>query len=221
MDEADRQWEFLKLVTRPALVVAPSSFLHDIRANLEKFGIQDAVAQRDTGLIADWLIGAAMYQGISDANAEAYLAKHGLLRFADIEAALAQEPSCPKLRSYWHFADCGYRKGTSTCSEPTHLARCPLPLYPLRKGRLNQAAYSLFLFMRDICDGDLVGWIDQQLAAADQADAPDHAARMRHAVLDPIQNIAGFGPKVVSRPGPTCWSAQIRVAKGGSRPALR
>jgi hypothetical protein len=192
------QWDFLKRVKRPALVVAPPSFLDDIRANLETFGIQDAVAQRDTGAIADWLIGAAMYQGISDANAEAYVAKHGLIRFADIEAALAREPSCPKLRSYWHFSDCGYRKGTSTCSEPTHLTRCPLPLYPLRKGGLNQAAYSLFLFIRDICDGDLVGWIDQRLAAADRPDAPDRATRMRAALLEPMSEIYGVSNKVLS-----------------------
>jgi hypothetical protein len=31
-------------------------------------------------------------------------------------------------------------------------------------GGLNQMAYSLFLFMRDIAAGDLVGWINQQLA---------------------------------------------------------
>jgi hypothetical protein len=48
MDEADRQWDFLKRITRPALVVAPSSFLDDIRANLEMFGVQDAVARGDS-----------------------------------------------------------------------------------------------------------------------------------------------------------------------------
>src|SRR5205085_2789288 len=37
-----------------------------------------------------------------------------------------------------------------------------------RKGDLNQAAYSLLLFIRDLCDGDLVGWIDQRLATADE-----------------------------------------------------
>jgi hypothetical protein len=187
MDEADRQWEFLQRITRPALIVAPSSFLDDIRANLENFGIGDAVAQRETGPIANWVIGAAMYQGISDANAEAYVSKHGLLRFADIEAALAREPSCPKLRSYWHFANCGYRKGTSTCSKPRHFEHCPLPLYPMRKGSLNQTAYSLFLFVRDVCGGDLVGWIDARLAAVDQADAPDRSARMRAAILGPLR----------------------------------
>jgi hypothetical protein len=35
------------------------------------------------------------------------------------------------------------------CSQPRHFGGCPLPLHPLRKGGLNQAAYSLFLFLRD------------------------------------------------------------------------
>jgi hypothetical protein len=35
----------------------------------------------------------------------------------------------------------------------------------LRNGRLNQTAYSLFLFVRDVANGDLVQWIDDQLSA--------------------------------------------------------
>jgi len=42
----------------------------------------------------------------------------------------------------------------------------------MRNSRLNQTAYSLYLFVRDVADGDLVGWIDAPLArgrsAADQ-----------------------------------------------------
>jgi hypothetical protein len=81
-------------VTRPALIVAPPSFLDDIRASLERFEIPNAVALRDGAPIFRWLIGAAMYQGIADRSAESYLRKHGLIRFTDIEAALAREPSC-------------------------------------------------------------------------------------------------------------------------------
>jgi hypothetical protein len=47
-----------------------------------------------------------------------------------------------------------------TCAEPEHIDCCPLPSHDLRNGHLNQAAYSLFLFIRDIADGDLIGWID-------------------------------------------------------------
>src|SRR5262249_47256379 len=77
--------------------------------------------------------------------------------------------SCPKLQSYWHFHDCGYRKIAGTCNEPDHFPACPLPLHPLRNGRLNQTAYGLFLFIRDLADGDLVAWISE---LADPKPAP-------------------------------------------------
>ena len=55
----------------------------------------------------------------------------------------------------------------------------PLPRHDLRNGRLNQTAYSLFLFMRDLTGGDIVGWIDERLKAVDLARAPDRPARLR------------------------------------------
>lgn len=138
-------------------------------------------------------------QGISDAVAFDYDARHGGVRYAEIEAALRAEPSCPRLRSYWHFDGCGYRKGAGTCAEPDHRPRCPLPTHPLRKGVLNQAAYSLFLFIRDVCGGDLVGWIDARLAGADLGlDAPDRGSRMREALLKPLRNIQGVSDKLLA-----------------------
>jgi hypothetical protein len=38
-----------------------------------------------------------------------------------------------------------------------------VPAYNLRNGRLNQTAYALYLFIRDIAGCDLVAWIDAQL----------------------------------------------------------
>jgi hypothetical protein len=76
-------------------------------------------------------------------------------------------PACPKLNGYWRFDDFGYRKGANTCSEPHHIDACPLPRHQLRNGRLNQMAYSLYFFMRDVAGGDFVGRVDQQIAAID------------------------------------------------------
>jgi hypothetical protein len=80
---------------------------------------------------------------------------------------MGQGITCPKLKSYWHFYGCRYDKISRTCSEPDHIDACPLPSHRLRNGRLNQMAYTLFLFIRDIADGDLVGWIDRQFRTAD------------------------------------------------------
>jgi hypothetical protein len=65
-----------------------------------------------------------------------------------------------------------------SCAEPHHISRCPLPTHDLRNGHLNQAAYSLYLFIRDLADGDLIGWIDQRLQAANNPAGPDRVARM-------------------------------------------
>ena len=41
-------WEHLKAITRPALILAPATYLDDIRANFAADGITDAVSRSDT-----------------------------------------------------------------------------------------------------------------------------------------------------------------------------
>jgi hypothetical protein len=115
-------------------------------------------------LIFVWLMRILSFQGISDAVADGYINRHGNVTWADIEASLGTNPGCDKLQGYWAFTDCRYHKGFQICAAPSHFGDCPLPRHPLRNGRLNQTAYSLFLFIRDIAGGDIVGWIDRQLA---------------------------------------------------------
>ena len=192
-------WAHVVAVIRPALLLASASFLDDIASRLREAGIQDAITRRDTAPVFDWLISLIALQGISDAVAFGYDAKHGGISYADIGAALARGPSCPRLPCYWAFADCGYRKSSGQCAEPGHRRHCPLPRHPLRKGGLNVAAYSLYLFIRDVCGGDVVRWIDGRLAAADPGlTGVGRAARMRSALISPLVNIAGTGPKLWS-----------------------
>jgi hypothetical protein len=72
-----------------------------------------------------------------------------------------------------------------------------VPRHPLRNGRLNQMAYSLFLFMREIADNDFVGWIDRQLDAAD-SQTPDRLAALRDAIIGPLRNVYGVSDKVLA-----------------------
>jgi hypothetical protein len=72
-----------------------------------------------------------------------------------------------------------------------------LPKHPLRNGRLNQTAYSLFLFIRDIADGDLVAWIDRQLADADDQTDPDRITSMIESLVGPLRQVHGVADKVV------------------------
>ena len=114
---------------------------------------------------------ALSYQGISDRVAYEYMERHGQATWSrHRKASWLDAVTCPKLQSYWHFHDCRYDKTSRTCAEPCHIDQCPLPTHHLRNGRLNQTAYSLYLFIRDIADGDLVGWIDSQLKERRRSD---------------------------------------------------
>ena len=157
----------VQVVHATCCLAGSASYLDDVRADLRRRGIIRAIGDRDTPALFDWLIENLSFQGISDAVASGYMAQHGTVRWSDIAGGLSQTPSCPKLGGYWRFYDCQYRKRADTCSEPGHIDACPLPRHPLRNGRLNQMAYSLFLFMRDVADDDFAGWIDRQLAGAD------------------------------------------------------
>ena len=148
------------VIYRVCCLAGSANLIDKIRADLDAEGIRTAMRKRDATAVFDWLIAALSYQGISDQIAYDYMEQHGYLRLDDINQKLGHGASCPKLKSYWHFHGCRYAKLSGSCAEPDHLARCPLPTHDLRNGHLNQAAYSLYLFIRDITEGDLIGWID-------------------------------------------------------------
>jgi hypothetical protein len=160
--------------------------------------VRAAIRNRDTSPIFDWVMAALSYQGISDQVAYDYMEKHGRARWRGIKQGLDRGASCPKLKSYWQFHDCRYDKVSRTCAEPDHISRCSLPNLDLRNGRLNQTAYSLFLFIRDIADGDLIGWIDRQLKTADGPASPDRLARMRASLIEPLRQVYGVSDKVLT-----------------------
>ena len=187
-----------RVIYRVCCLAGSANLIDKIRVDLDAEGIRTAMRRRDTAAVFDWLIAALSYQGISDQIAYDYMEQHGYVRWDDINQKLAGDASCPKLRSYWHFYDCHYTKLRRTCAEPNHISRCPLPTHDLRNGRLNQTAYALYLFIRDIADGDLIGWIDQQLQAANSPAGPDRVARMRDAVIAPLREVHGVSDKVLT-----------------------
>src|ERR1700730_14169507 len=174
------------------------TLIDEVRADLRADKVRAAIRSRDTGPVFDWLMSALSYQGISDQVAYGYMERHGRARWRGIEEGLDRGASCPKLKTYWHFHDCRYDKVSRTCAEPDHIERCPLPNLDLRNGRLNQTAYSLFLFIRDVANGDLVGWIDRQLKTADGPRSPDRLARMRARLIEPLRQVYGVSDKVLT-----------------------
>jgi hypothetical protein len=124
--------------------------------------------------------------------------KHGTASWSAMEASLKTPPSCQKLHSFWAYQGCRYDKGSFTCAEPDHIDTCPVPSPRLRNGRLNQTAYALFLFVRDIAGGDLVGWIDSQLEAATGSSEADLEAARQEALIGPLRSVYGVADKVLT-----------------------
>jgi hypothetical protein len=187
-----------RLVKRVCHVAGDHRLLDHVSRNLARDGVHAAVRHRDTAVLFDWLIETVSHQGISNHVAWGYMERHGRLAWGRVVPLIEAGPSCPKLRSYWHFDRCGYQKGLQVCGEPNHFAACPLPTHDLRNGNLNQAAYSLFLFIRDIADGDLVSWIDERLTKVDLWTMEGRAVRLRQALLEPLGHIHGVSNKVLS-----------------------
>jgi hypothetical protein len=117
----------VRVVHRVCCLAGAASLIDDIRAELRAEGIPTAIRLHDTATLFDWLISALSYQGISDQVATEYMERHGRAQWADIDAKVAASPTCPKLKSYWHFHGCRYDKISRTCSEPDHIDGCPLP----------------------------------------------------------------------------------------------
>jgi hypothetical protein len=140
------------------------------------------------------------YQGISDQVARGYIRKHGSVTWSDIAKSIDGHPACPLLQTYWHFQGCRYDKGSFSCSEPDHIGTCPLPRHRLRNGRLNQTAYSFFLFVRDVAKNDLIGWIDQRLkiAASAPVSISDFAADREQRLIGPLRNVYGVSDKLLT-----------------------
>jgi len=179
-------------------------------------GLSAAIAQHDNEAVFDWLVSSLAYQGIANSLAYEYMQRHGRVTWRDLVAARFESASCDKLESYWAFHGCRYRKLRSSCAHPDRLPDCPVPRFPLRNGRLNETATSLFLFVRDLAQGDLIGWIDAQLDAA-RADsgrlAPETLAA---ALIDPLRNIHGVSDKLL-----TMVLSTILLSADTSRPGWR
>ena len=192
---ADRDYA-LNLVHRVCCLAADPEFLARRRSGGSN-SLTAAIERHDSARIFNWLVQTLSYQGIADRIALDYMQRHGSARWTGIQASLARKPSCPKLRGYWAFYECRYRKASAICAEPSQMAACPLPRLPLRNGHLNQMAYSLFLFIRDVADGDFVGWIDAQLSSVNSKSV-DRIATQRQAIISPLRNVYGVSDKVLT-----------------------
>jgi hypothetical protein len=131
------------------------------------------------------------------------------VQWADIEHSLKRANLCPKLASYWTFHGCGFRKEAYSCAVPSRLPHCIVVALPMRNGRLAQGAVSLFLFLRDVCDGDFIGWIDKNLSQSTKANAAPIIDAMRHihGASDKVLSLALVSLLLGGRPEDEVWRA--------------
>ena len=188
----------LPLINAVCRLAGPFNFVEEGRIALQRQGVLGAVRRHDTPALFNWLMTTLSFQGIADRVAREYMREHGNISWADINRELKRKPDCPKLNGFWCFDGCRYEKWSGSCSEPTHIGGCPLPTHPLRNGRLNQTAYSLFLFLRDVVGGDLVQWIDDQVANSWTTESLDLLAASREALISPFRGVYGISDKVIS-----------------------
>jgi hypothetical protein len=187
-----------RLVHQICCVAGSATLIEDARKAGGEKPLGQSIEKLDTPALFDWLLNASSLQGISDLAASEFIRKNGNASWVAISYRLSKRPSCPKLQSYWHFHQCGYRKSTQTCNRPDHFQRCPLPKHRLRNGRLNQSAYSLYFFMRDVTDSGFVFWIDERLSWASGGPEQSRLERWRQCLLGPMRQIYGLGEKVLS-----------------------
>ncbi len=184
------------LIYATCCLAGSTSFFDELEIIEDENGLTRSIQQHNTPSLFDYFLHTFHFQGIADEIAGSYIEQHGLPSWKEIEIGL-ESAACRKLNSYWSFSGCGYRKNAGTCSRPDHFSSCPLPPHQLRNGRLNQIAYALFLFIRDIADYDLVAWIDRQLAHADQLPSPERIGGMIESLAGPLRHIHGISDKVL------------------------
>lgn len=160
----------------------------DIETDLRNQGVVQAIERDDPVPVFNWLLSSFGYQGISDTVASGFALKHGSASWQQIDAELSRRPSCPRLRNYWRFAKCGYNKTSAHCNELAHIDNCPLPRHPLRNGRLNQTAYSFYLFVRDFANGNFLRWLDERLSLD---------LTLETALLAPLRHVHGISDKIL------------------------
>jgi hypothetical protein len=193
-----RDWNYaLNMIETICWLAGPANHLDTLRETIGELGLYEGSRAEWSARLFAWLVAELSYQGISDQAARAYMARHGIPGRRSIAAGL-KAAKCPLLASFWDFHGCGYRKIAHTYAFPPLLEQCPLPKHRLRNGSLNQLAYSLFLFIRDVAGGDLVGWIDAWLTEAEAGQGEDRLSRMQAAILEPLTSMHGASRKVLS-----------------------
>src|ERR1700722_1275894 len=93
----------LSLILRVCHLAGTAAFIDEAGLGPDGKDLRKAIRSRNIAALFDWFVAALSYQGISDEVAKNFMDRHGVASWQVIDSALRKSPSCPKLRSYWHF----------------------------------------------------------------------------------------------------------------------
>lgn len=188
------------------------TFIDDIQRDRSPKSLHRTVVARNTPALFDWMMDSFSYQGVSNQVAATYLEEHGNATWPQISSAIAHGAPCPRLASFWTYESCRYEKQSGSCTHPEHASNCSVPRHGLRNGRLNQTAYSLYLFIRDIANGDLAKWIDSRLSLVPPG-GDGRGQKLQDTLVAPMRHIFGVSDKVL-----TMTLSELLMAAPASRP---
>ncbi len=156
--------------------------------------LKHALEQNNNPAVYNWLMTVFSYQGVADKAVETILARDGNATWDVIDASVRGKTSCSKLRGFWTFAGCGFSKFHRSCNCQSEFSECVLPRLHLRNGSLNQLAFSLYFFFRDVAGGSFLDWLGERISVVSGGSYPD----IQRELISPMRAIHGISDKVIS-----------------------
>ena len=188
----------VNLVETVTWLAGKPDYLDDLAETVQTLDLFGPSAGRArSAKVFEWLAATMSLQGISDQVAQSYMSDHGG-RVGPASPAASKPATALCSKAIGIFTAAIIERQHIAAPYPGLIDTCPLPGHQFRNGNLNQLAYSLFLFIRDVAGGDLVSWIDGRLAEADDGLASDRVAQMADAIIGPLSGVHGVAGKVLS-----------------------
>jgi hypothetical protein len=141
-----------------------------------------------------YLLEAFLLSGGGDQSNQGYYAKQSHKPTFNRVKQVLKAAQCPKLAGFETFKGCGYRKTIKKCNEPAFLRSCPLPTFDMKRGNLNQMAFSLYFFLRDVCRRDFYTYTTQHFGMGQVSDGAIND-RLQ-GFIKKVSTIANVGPKL-------------------------
>lgn len=117
LNELPEAWRHCLQVVRPALLLAPPTYLQDLQDCLAADGIQAAVDRQDSAAAYNWIVRLLARQGISNAAAEAFAEQNGSPTWEDISERMGAR------RSVLACAPIGVLRRAASVARPPPVAR--------------------------------------------------------------------------------------------------